>query len=485
MFSNAMIYATAALLGCSSFAAAAPQGKTSEVSLTTKLRLADTFVDRYSLLPEDKDFLFNFNSTPSAIANSQTFPALTGSGLSLASAQIPGCSMIMLHTHPRASELFAVMSGRVYTEAVPESGVLDAEGKPRVIRNEIGAGQATIFYQGTKHYQVNPDCEPASAIAAFPSEDIGFAAVAPGLFSIKNDAVIRLLGEAVDGEDIEKIRASIPMDMGIKVDECLAKCVDPDLDISSNTHSIYMPVALYRPIIIVTAGGVYGYSIQKRVSKVDRSLITRFKTVPEKFQKSRSVSEVVNAKQHIFDSDSRYITLDIPPQHRDVSDEVLLAKFVKGYFGGSVIRPERVALSTLGMTLVNFSKSGPAPRKLWSCTELPEVSLPPVNTILYGVFQVLETEIGAKVAPNRTESHIDFGFGSDSDVFAGVHRFVVVRTKQEMSEEKVQIHYESMACNPMQNKPLRPRILFKFHEFYADLLFRDAISEIKQWMGQS
>ncbi|KAF5566154.1 spherulin 1B precursor [Fusarium phyllophilum] len=224
MFSNAIISATAALLACSSFAAAAPQGKASEVRLTTKLRLADTFIDRYSLLPEDKDFLFNFNSTPSAIANSQSFPALTGSGLSLASAQIPGCSMIMLHTHPRASELFAVMSGRVYTEAVPEVGVLDAEGKPRVIRNEISAGQATIFYQGTKHYQVNPDCEAANAIAAFPSEDIGFAGVAPGLFAVKDNAVIRLLGEAVDGEDVEKIRASIPTDMGIKVDECLAKC---------------------------------------------------------------------------------------------------------------------------------------------------------------------------------------------------------------------------------------------------------------------
>ncbi|KAL9568357.1 hypothetical protein ACKAV7_007386 [Fusarium commune] len=224
MFSNAIISATTALLACSPFAAAAPQGKTSEVSLTTKLRLADTFIDRYSLLPEDKDFLFSFNSTPSAMANSQTFPALTGSGVSLASAQIPGCSMIMLHTHPRASEIFAVMSGRVYTEAVPEGGVLDAEGKPRVIRNEISAGQATIFYQGTKHYQVNPDCEPASAIAAFPSEDGGFAGVAPGLFSIKDEAVIRLLGEAVDGEDIEKIRASIPADVGIKVDKCLAKC---------------------------------------------------------------------------------------------------------------------------------------------------------------------------------------------------------------------------------------------------------------------
>ncbi|KAL5585192.1 hypothetical protein FOVSG1_014581 [Fusarium oxysporum f. sp. vasinfectum] len=224
MFSSAVLSATAVLLACSPFAAAAPQGKTSEVSLTTKLRLADTFIDRYSLLPEDKDFLFSFNSTPSAMANSHTFPALTGSGVSLASAQIPGCSMIMLHTHPRASELFAVMSGRVYTEAVPEGGVLDAEGKPRVIRNEISAGQATIFYQGTKHYQVNPDCEPANAIAAFPSEDGGFAGVVPGLFSIKDDAVIRLLGEAVDGEDIEKIRASIPTDVGIKVDECLAKC---------------------------------------------------------------------------------------------------------------------------------------------------------------------------------------------------------------------------------------------------------------------
>ncbi|KAF5643666.1 uncharacterized protein FTJAE_3083 [Fusarium tjaetaba] len=236
-------------------------------------------------------------------------------------------------------------------------------------------------------------------------------------------------------------------------------------------------------VAVVTAGGVYGYSIQKSVSRVDRNLITRFKTVPEKFQKSRSVSEVVNEKQHMYDSDSRYITLDVPPEHRDVSDEVLLAKFVKGYFGGAVIRPERVALSTLGMTLVNFSR--PAPRKLWSCTELPDVSLPAVNTILYGVFQVLETEIGIKVAPNRTESHIDFGFGSDTDVFAGVHRFVVVRTKEEKSEETVQIHYESMTCNPVQNKPLRPRFLFKFHEFYADLLFRDAISEIKQWMGQS
>jgi hypothetical protein len=61
------------------------------------LNSCDSFIDRYSLLPDDNDFLFSFNSTPSAMANSQTFPALTGSGVSLASAQIPGtCSYFLL-----------------------------------------------------------------------------------------------------------------------------------------------------------------------------------------------------------------------------------------------------------------------------------------------------------------------------------------------------------------------------------------------------
>ncbi|KAF4450316.1 hypothetical protein F53441_6599 [Fusarium austroafricanum] len=223
MFSNALLSATTALLACSSFAAAAPQG-TPEVSLTNKLRNADTFIDHYKLLPEDKDFLFSFKDAPLGMADAKSFPALTGTGVSLALAQIPGCSMVMLHTHPRASELFAVVTGSVYTEAVPEGGVMDSEGKPRVIRNTINAGEATIFYQGTKHYQVNTNCEPATALAAFPSENPGTAAVAPGLFSIKTEGISRLLGEAIDGEDIERIRKSIPTEIGIKVDECLAKC---------------------------------------------------------------------------------------------------------------------------------------------------------------------------------------------------------------------------------------------------------------------
>ncbi|KAF4962356.1 hypothetical protein FSARC_9564 [Fusarium sarcochroum] len=240
---------------------------------------------------------------------------------------------------------------------------------------------------------------------------------------------------------------------------------------------------------VVTAGGVYGFTVQRRVSLVDPKLITRFETIPETFEKSRSVSEVVNARKHMYNSDSRYFTLDIPAQHCDVPDEVLLAKFIRGYFGGAVIGPERMTLQTVGLNLVHFSKAASNPRTdVWSLKELPETKPPPINTVLFGVFQTLDSQIASpdhgNGMPNRTESYVDFGFGSDSVRFAGVHRFAVVRLREEQSEQQtVQIHYQSMSCNPITNKPLGPQWMFKFHEVYADYLFRDGVSEIKRWMN--
>ncbi|EEU39455.1 uncharacterized protein NECHADRAFT_70193 [Fusarium vanettenii 77-13-4] len=218
-------------------------------------------------------------------------------------------------------------------------------------------------------------------------------------------------------------------------------------------------------VAAVTVGGTYGFMVQRRVRLVDRGQITRFETIPESFEKSRSVSEIVNAGNHARVSDSRFIALDIPSQHHDVSDEVLLAKFVKGYFGGAVIGPERRTLQTLGRNL-----------------------LPSINTVLFGVFQTLDSHLAkeqVKDGVDRTESYVDFGFGSDKFWFGGVHRFAVVRSRNEEGEETVQVHCQSMSCNPSVNKPLRPSWMFAFHKAYADLLFRDGVSEIKRWMGSA
>jgi hypothetical protein len=137
------------------------------------------------------------------------------------------------------------------------------------------------------------------------------------------------------------------------------------------------------------------------------------------------------------------------------------------------------------------TEEAPVPRRnLWSLEDIPEKRLLPINSVLFGVFQVLDSKIanseGTKKVTKQTESYVDFGFGSDSTGFAGVHRFAVVRPEADDSKEKkVQIHFQHMTCNPTVNKPLSPQWMLGFHEMYADYLFRDGVSEIKRWMGQS
>lgn len=109
--------------------------------------------------------------------------------------------------------------------------------------------------------------------------------------------------------------------------------------------------------------------------------------------------------------------------------------------------------------------------------------LPPLYSELFGVFQVIDAQIDPKShlkdQQGRTESYIDFGFCSDQSRFAGVHRFSVVRSNGESpSQQAVQIHLQSMTCNPMVNKPLAMQSMFKFHLAYAELLFREGVSQV-------
>ncbi|EAW14628.1 germin family protein [Aspergillus clavatus NRRL 1] len=217
-----------AMLALVPLATAAPQPitkrSTSELSLTAQLRLADTAIERYKLLPKDEDFVFSFTETSLPIASSQNFPALVGTGVSFSISQLPACSMSFVHLHPRATELFAITSGRVLSEMVPEAGVLDSEGHQRVIRAELNPGMVTIYPAGSFHTQVNPDCVPANFTAAFNSDEFAVGLVAAQTFSLSDDVIAATFGETIAGEDIEKVRHAIPATMAIKVEECLSKC---------------------------------------------------------------------------------------------------------------------------------------------------------------------------------------------------------------------------------------------------------------------
>ena len=104
----------------------------------------------------------------------------------------------------------------------------------------------------------------------------------------------------------------------------------------------------------VTAVGTYGFVVNRRISLADRNSISCFDDIPDSLKQSNSVKNIVNVHNHKAMADSRFITIEIPDRLQKVTDEVLLAKFVKGYFGGRVIGPERIALQTLKLDLVHF-----------------------------------------------------------------------------------------------------------------------------------
>lgn len=132
--------------------------------------------------------------------------------------------MNTLHVHPRSAELQIVTSGRLMTEMVPENGVLDKDGKRRVIRTELTANKMTVFPQGAVHVQYNPDCEPATFVASFASEDFGAGQIADETFALSDNVIAATFGQSIAGEDIEKVRAAIPKSIALGVEECLSKC---------------------------------------------------------------------------------------------------------------------------------------------------------------------------------------------------------------------------------------------------------------------
>ncbi|KAH7000469.1 hypothetical protein EDB80DRAFT_724019 [Ilyonectria destructans] len=240
----------------------------------------------------------------------------------------------------------------------------------------------------------------------------------------------------------------------------------------------------------LVVGGTYGYFVHRRIRTTDPKKITTFDTIPDSLQQSLSVTEIVNAKQHHQMADSRFITIEIPPEHQNMTDEVLLARFTKGFFGGLVIAPERIALQIFRPKFLNFSKIKTPENipKIWYKKQLSEDQLPPLYSELFGVFQVIDTRMdpksGVKDKQDRTESYVDFGFCSDQSQFAGVHRFSIVRSNESSTAgQTVQIHLQSMTCNPTVNKPFAIGFLFPFHLAYAEFLFREGVSQVTGSLG--
>ncbi|KAJ5241999.1 uncharacterized protein N7469_000326 [Penicillium citrinum] len=103
------------------------------------------------------------------------------------------------------------------------------------------------------------------------------------------------------------------------------------------------------------ASATYAYTVHKAVRQIDPQRMTRQQTVSDSLRNSRSVNKIVDPRGGSIVFDTRYISVPIPAHRRDISDQELLARFTKGFFGGAVLRPERTVLRKLRWELVHLS----------------------------------------------------------------------------------------------------------------------------------
>ena len=162
-------------------------------------------------------------------ASIETFPILTGLGISTTVGFIKPCGMNSPHVHPRATEFLTVVEGKMSFGYILENGLVKPGNKAE-ISGTLNKFQGTVFPMGSIHYQINEDCVPATFVASLNGEDPGTSTIAPNFFGLNKNVVSATLGfpESLNGKDIESFRADIPANIALSIDECLKKCnIDP------------------------------------------------------------------------------------------------------------------------------------------------------------------------------------------------------------------------------------------------------------------
>ncbi|KAJ7223299.1 RmlC-like cupin, partial [Mycena pura] len=150
------------------------------------------------------------------VGGGATFAGVVGNNVAMAVAFMEPCSMNTPHTHPRSSEILLVVNGTISTGMITENGV-------GYVGETLPTGSATVFPLGSTHFQTNNECQPATFVAAFHSEDPGIANSAQLFFGLPADTVGPTLGD-LGVEEVVDIAKSIPDSLASSTDECLQRC---------------------------------------------------------------------------------------------------------------------------------------------------------------------------------------------------------------------------------------------------------------------
>lgn len=204
--------------------------------LRARLATASTEVERNNLLDASK-YVFDYSSflgiknatgVPGlsigkggkiVAANTINFPALIGHGISMTIGFIDPCGINNPHTHPRATEFLVVIEGEMRVGFFMENGA-------KFIGNTLKLGQASVFPQGSIHFEVNTGCTPATFIAAFNHQDPGVQTSTLSYFGIPAD--IAAIGIEtplpINVSYVNSLIAQLQRNPGLGLHECYERC---------------------------------------------------------------------------------------------------------------------------------------------------------------------------------------------------------------------------------------------------------------------
>jgi hypothetical protein len=136
------------------------------------------------------------------------------------------CGINTPHIHPRAAEFLILVKGNnVRFGSVLENGLV-RPGENQEITGTLSKFEATVFAQGSMHWQFNDACGDAVVVAALNSGNPGTSQIAQNFLSLNAGVVNATLGfpRLVGGRTLEDFRSALPANLAQDVHNCLARC---------------------------------------------------------------------------------------------------------------------------------------------------------------------------------------------------------------------------------------------------------------------
>lgn len=121
------------------------------------------------------------------------------------------------------------------------------------------------------------------------------------------------------------------------------------LNPSYGKHALAVAVAVPACLLAKHVWDVYTH-----IQPAEKRLIFASGDISDKLRQSHTIKSLVNPRGHVSVGNTQFMDLHVPGAAGNVTDEILLAAFVRGFFAGKVLSIERWVLQIVRLNLVSY-----------------------------------------------------------------------------------------------------------------------------------